>query len=161
VIILGIMVSGSVTSWSMKAKRDKEDDLLYDLAQYRDAMRRWYKLDNNRAAGSVQAPVPLLDLKDLLKDPKSSSPTKYLRRLYLDPITGKEFQVIKEASGRIVGVKSSSEAQPIKQANFPDEFIAFEGRTKYTEWEFNCFVAPPKKQTGGNQNLPQPDTPKP
>ena len=60
----------------------------------------------------------------------------YLRKNYLDPITGKEWQLIKDPAKGITGVVSSSEQEPLKKANFPEEFKEFEGKTKYMEWQF-------------------------
>jgi hypothetical protein len=55
--------------------------------------------------------------------------------------------VVRDASQGIVGVSSSSEAQPIKQGNFPEEFKTFEGKSKYSDWQFvYSRTAPPGQQ---------------
>jgi len=72
-------------------------------------------------------------------------------KLYLDPMTGKEWMLIKDASQRIIGVASTSEADPIKKANFPFDLdpADFEGKKKYSEWQFICIHWPKPGTTGG------------
>ncbi|WP_243688983.1 hypothetical protein [Geotalea toluenoxydans] len=69
----------------------------------------------------------------------------YLRKLYRDPVTGKEWNIIRDPNRGILGVASSSDKEPIKQANFPADYTQFEGKKKYSEWEFRWDVTPPKK----------------
>ncbi|MBI3754824.1 MAG: type II secretion system protein, partial [Deltaproteobacteria bacterium] len=38
---------------------------------------------------------------------------------------------------------SKSDKEPLKKGNFPEEYKAFEGKTKYSEWEF---VSKPKAE---------------
>ena len=52
-------------------------------------------------------------------DPRSLERKRYLRKNYLDPITGKEWQLIKDPAKGIIGVASSSEQEPLKKSNFP------------------------------------------
>jgi hypothetical protein len=62
---------------------------------------------------------------------------RYLRRLYPDPITGKEeWGLVKSADGGFAGVYSLSEAAPLKTAGFAVRDASFEGKTKYAEWQF-------------------------
>jgi hypothetical protein len=62
---------------------------------------------------------------------------RYLRRLYPDPITGKdEWGLVKSADGGFAGVYSLSEAAPLKTAGFAVRDATFEGKTKYAEWQF-------------------------
>jgi len=65
------------------------------------------------------------------------SKVRYLRTLYPDPLTGEDWVPIKGgATGGIIGVHSSSEQEPIKKANFPEGLELFEGKEKYSEWQF-------------------------
>jgi len=111
------------------------------------------------AAGIVQSggiatlklPSPQ-DLKTLLSGTATAAKAHYLRPSNLiDPITGKEWAVVKDASQRIVGVSSTSEAVPLKQANFPFDLdpADFEGKKKYSEWQFICNKYPKPGATGG------------
>lgn len=163
VMILGLILSASAEFWATRMQREREDELLFRGTQYRDAMRSWYGFgvwdtksktfkaedaaSRTRRGLPATAP-PLNDLKQLLTDPNSAGKVHHLRRLYTDPIrsfeTGKdeEWDVVKDATGKIIGVKSKSAAAPLKQGNFPDspetglDPSAFEGKKKYSEWEF-------------------------
>ena len=76
---------------------------------------------------------------ELLKDPRFPQLKRHLRRVYVDPMTGKaEWGIVKATeNGGILGIYSLSKATPIKVGNFPARFSAFEGRTSYADWKFS------------------------
>lgn len=149
VIVLAISATQAVNLWSMQIRREKEVELLWRMTQYRNALISYYK-GPPVGPGAIKPPAspPLQSLDDLLKGNSAAGSVRYLRKLYLDPITGKEFEPVKDGNG-IVGVKSTSELEPVKKANFPDEFIGFEGKKKYNEWWFNAKQPPPLRGSGG------------
>ncbi len=167
VVIMGIVVGAASQSWTMLMKREREKELLFRGKQIVEAIARWQ--NPPAVAGRAVPPVrPLNDLKDLLTDPNSLTKVHYLRRdpttAYNDPITGKDWEMIKIAGRGIVGVKSKSDDEPVKQSGFlemsypldpaKDAYLItmyknFEGKKKYSEWEF---VWSP--QTAGQAPLP-------
>ena len=164
VVIMGIMASQAAELWSTKMKREREVELLYRGRQVRDALRRWYKIKvpvAGSATGGAAAATPAAqtqlqgaspqDLKALLSGTGSAAKVRYLRPSSLvDPITLKDWALVKDASQRIIGVASTSEAEPLKQANFPPDLdpADFEGKKKYSDWQFICNKFP-KPATGG------------
>lgn len=76
---------------------------------------------------------------ELLKDPRFPQLKRHLRRVYVDPMTGKaEWGIVKATeSGGILSIYSLSKAVPIKVGNFPARFSAFEGRSSYADWKFS------------------------
>ncbi|UFS72597.1 type II secretion system GspH family protein [Geomonas sp. RF6] len=176
VILMGIALGVAGTYWSTRMQRDRETELIFRGIQYRDAIRGWYgyvwddkskSFKNDPAARTrlglpAEAP-PLTDLEQLVKDPNSSGKVRWLRRLYPDPVlsfqTGKpeKWDVVKDANQRIIGVKSRSEARPLKQGTFPDDPISglepadFEGKEKYSDWQF-IYNRVPKLQGSGKQS---------
>ena len=78
-------------------------------------------------------------LQDLLKDPRYPQTKRHLRKIYTDPITGKdEWGIMQSPAGSgIIGVFSLSTQQPIKIGNFDQEFIQFSGKTSYRDWVFS------------------------
>lgn len=132
VVIMGIMLEAAGQSWQMIMKRERETELIFRGMQYRDAIKNWYFV----SPGTTAARPPLRELKDLLEDPYSTQKVHYLRRLYKDPITNQDFVPVRNA-GRIVGVKSSSEEEPLKKGGFPEELKTLADKSKYSEWEFN------------------------
>lgn len=128
--------------WHAAQKREKERQLLFVGNQYRQAIAAYY----NRSPGSVkQFPK---ELSELLKDPRHLVPTRYLRRIYPDPVTGKaEWGLVKTRDNRIMGVYSLSEEEPVKQGNFRMADKEFEGKMRYTEWRFVYNPPQPSPQT--------------
>jgi type II secretory pathway pseudopilin PulG len=115
--------------WHTASLREKEAELLYVGHQYRRAIERYYLTGPQR-----QYPRTL---QDLLKDPRTPTVQRYLRRLYPDPVTGtSEWILVKGPDGGIMGVHSASEERPFKIANFKLRDRELEGATKYADWKF-------------------------
>ena len=148
VVITGILAASLGESMSMIRQREREEELLFRGGQIQDAIERWYK----PRAGWQHVSTPLRDLQDLLKDPRELANVRYLRRMYKDPMTPEgEWQVITDPNKGIIGVASTSEKAPIKQARFPEKWKHFEGKTKYSDWLFVYTQAP-----AGNSVRPPP-----
>ncbi|HEY6871359.1 MAG TPA: type II secretion system protein [Geobacteraceae bacterium] len=135
VVIMGIMAAAMAQSWQTILKREREEELLFRGQQIRDAIAMWYKPRPGQPP--TQQTRPLRDLKDLLEDPNTAATVRYLRRLYTDPITNKEFDLITDPAQGIIGVKSSSQDAPLKRGNFPDDMKDFADKDKYSDWQFN------------------------
>jgi type II secretory pathway pseudopilin PulG len=137
VVIMGIMLGLTAQLWKTTMKREREQELLFRGLQYRRAIAAW----NTRPAapGATPKVIPLNDLKDLLLDPSSLQKTKYLRQLYKDPMTGKEWNIIRDKGGGkgIIGVASTSEDAPLK-ISFSEYsgLDTFAGKEKYSDWRF-------------------------
>ena len=147
VIIMGISLGAAGLSWRIIMQREREEELLYRGSQIRDAITRWYALKSVE-----QAAMPLRDLKDLLKDPRTPQTVRYLRRLYNDPMTNKEWELISDPSKGIQGVASTSQEKPLKTAGFPDDLQGFNGMTRYSDWRF--IYAPSAAQQADSAQTP-------
>ena len=122
----GLALAGEV--WQTTAARAKEAELLYVGNQYRKAIERYY------LNGPGLYPR---NLADLVKDPRKPDTVRYLRRLYPDPVTGKdEWGILKAPDGGIMGVYSQSNAPPLKQEGFRPRDQTFKGAPTYLEWRF-------------------------
>lgn len=131
VAIMGIfmMVVGEV--WQSLQKREKESELLFIGNEYRRAITDYY----TQTPGN--APRYVMKLEELLKDARYPVTRRYLRKLYKDPLTGKdEWGLLKNAAGQIYGVYSLSTAEPFKKEHFKKDDHDFEGRGSYGEWVF-------------------------
>lgn len=109
-----------------------EEELLLVGAEIRSALISYA---NATPIGQKRKPA---SLQELLKDPRYPTPRRHLRKLYADPITGKEEWGIIEAldGSGIIGIHSLSDAQPIKIGNFALEFQTFKEKTSYRDWQF-------------------------
>jgi type II secretory pathway pseudopilin PulG len=143
IAILGVALAATGDLWVTASQREKEAQLLFVGDQFRNAIKRYCL----QTPGAVKR-YPLT-LDDLILDPRFPSPHRYLRRIWLDPITGgAEWGLVRGPSGEILGVFSKSDQKPIKQANFSLADADFEGRSKYSDWQF-LYVVP-----GQNLQLP-------
>ena len=147
VIVMIIMITSAVLaqSWKISAKREKEKELLWRGNQFRLAVERYYEGKSVQGhAGMNQWPT---SLDDLMEDPRSGDKIRYLRKKYIDPMTGKDDWVLvppggsqaggySVAGGPIGGVRSNSDAKPLKKDNFDLADLKFRYKTKYSQWEF-------------------------
>jgi len=123
---VGLALVGEV--WVTAAVRDREAELLFVGNQYRKAIERYY------LNGPRQYPRTLADL---LKDPRKPGTERYLRRLYPDPLTGKDkWGVVKAPDGGVMGVYSLSEDKPLKSRNFGAWDREFTDTIHYMDWKF-------------------------
>jgi type II secretory pathway pseudopilin PulG len=124
----GMAAFGQLTS--QQAKREKEAELLFVGDAYRQAIAQYYE---SGPGGHKRYPQ---SLEQLLTDERFAFDRRYIRRLYRDPVTGKEFGLLKAPEGGIMGVYSPSEEAPLKSANFPPEYASFESASRLNEWQF-------------------------
>jgi type II secretory pathway pseudopilin PulG len=123
---VGLALVGKM--WETAALREREADLLHFGNEYRKAIERYY------LSGARQYPR---ELTDLLKDPRQPGTVRYLRKLYPDPVSGKdEWGIVKAPDGGIAGVYSTSEQKPLKSGGFAVRDKEFEAKAKYSEWKF-------------------------
>jgi hypothetical protein len=152
VMVIGIMLGLTGQSWKTIMKREREKELLFRGSQIKEAIENWYN-PAYKVPGVMRAAIyPLTDLKYLMEDPKTLTPIRYLPhtyateldgkssrcapdcpklKLYEDPMTGKEWEIIKcdvsvttneicmkfPGNNTIIGVASKSEEAPLRTKN--------------------------------------------
>ena len=127
VAVLGITLATIGIVWSTQIRRDREAELLYTGEQFRMAIGRYL-------VSGGQYP---LALTDLVADTRTPVVRRYLRRIYIDPMTGSaDWQLILAPAGGIMGVASRSQEKPIKVAGFSAANAAFEKAECYCDWKF-------------------------
>jgi type II secretory pathway pseudopilin PulG len=124
----GLALAGTV--WEQAAQRERETELLFIGHQYRRAIGLYYDSTPGTSKRYPQA------LEDLLKDQRQPATQRFLRKLYPDPLGGKEWGVVKGSDGGIAGVYSLSETKPIKVSGFKVRDASFEGAQSYAGWKF-------------------------
>ncbi len=148
VVIMGVVMAATGEVWHVAQTREKETELLFIGNQFRQAIGLFY-----RAGGTFPQ-----HLEDLLEDPRQPSIQRYLRKIFVDPMTGKpEWGLVKAPNGAITGVYSLSKDTPLKKANFNQADQAFTGATEYDKWLFiyqpralrRAAAAPPAGATAG------------
>lgn len=98
ILIISVATMGVAELWTAQIKREKEQELLFRLGEFRRAIIR-YRADHNR--------LPK-ELKDLLEDRTQLQTRRYLRRIYPDPMTGKadwDLKLVVDRSGVVSGIE--------------------------------------------------------
>ncbi len=131
-IALGaVMVAGQNAFSALDGQREREDELLFVGAQFRQAITSYYE----STPGSVKRYPERLN--DLLLDRRFEPARRHLRQIYIDPVNrGDVWGELKAPEGGVMGVFSLSRARPAKQAGFAERDRAFVGKARYDEWVF-------------------------
>ena len=133
IALLGMGLGAAGTLWSTESQRVKESDLLYVGEQYRKAIRSYYNAPSPDKARHYPK-----KLEDLLLDTRQPQLTRYLRKLYVDPVSGKNEWglIVDETSRGISGVYSLAPGTPLKQLGFDAAHKDFENAPNYAAWHF-------------------------
>jgi len=160
VAIMGVTLAGIGTVWRTTQQRVKEQQLLFIGNQFSMAITAYYF---NSPNGMPQFPKKL---EDLLLDKRYPNTTRYLRKIFTDPVTGStQWGLINGPDGGIVGVYSKSEIAPVKMDNFPKGNERLANKKHYSEWQFTyrpsvytaaATVAPPVDTTPAPYRVPPP-----
>jgi len=158
VVLIGVTLTALTGLWSTTAKRDREAQLLFVGGQFRKAIENYRVANPNVGDGYPK------DFQVLLLDPNAPVVKRYLRQVYVDPMTGTtNWGLVKTPIGGIVGVYSQSKAQPLKTANFPDWAEQFAAATTYSDWIFapndsGALTATPKTAVPAKDQATSPAT---
>ena len=112
---------------SYRLRRDKEEELLFRGREYARAIKAFSKKNN-------RYPRELAELMD----EKSPQKRRFIRQLYKDPITGKDFNPVLTPEGMVIGVRSSSKAAPFRKVAFDDAPKDFDKAKTYADWKFEA-----------------------
>src|SRR6185369_7194883 len=83
VMIIGIMLGMTGQSWKTIMKREREKELLFRGSQIKEAIENCNNPKYTVPGVAPRAAVrPLMDLKDLLQDPYTLTPLRYLPHSY-------------------------------------------------------------------------------
>jgi hypothetical protein len=129
--VVSITLAALARLWETDAQRDKEREL------------RWAGRQFGKALGSYalvtpegQLPMPKT-LDELLLDTRVDPPMRHLRRIPLDPMTGKsDWGMVRTAGGAITAVHSSSHAKPLEADGVWPEDRALASVKEYSQWLF-------------------------
>ena len=131
IALMGTLFAITGESWHTASQREKERELLFVGDEFRDAIALYY----TRTPGNAKR-FPR-SIEELLKDPRYLTTQRYLRKIYIDPMTkSTEWGLVKAPDGGIAGVFSLSEQAPMKIDGFHAENAGFEGAQKYSDWKF-------------------------
>jgi type II secretory pathway pseudopilin PulG len=155
VAILGLVGAAGLKMGSLLQRQAAEQELLDIGAQFSDAL---YSYAAATPPGQPQQPPTLAAL---LRDPRTPQLRRHLRKLFVDPITGRaEWGLLYQpGSNGIIGVHSLSQAAPLKVGNFEARFAGFDGKTHFSEWHFMVDARGQAPQAAAASGMPEGDTP--
>jgi type II secretory pathway pseudopilin PulG len=154
VALMGISVTVAAKQWKAVVQREQEAELLARGIEIQTALAV-YSAQQKKGRVGFPGEIYPLTLEELTSQPKP-----VLRKAYKDPITGDDWEYVRDpATARIKGVRSKSKAEPFKQHGFPPTVRHFEGVTSYYLWVFQY----PNASTPQTQPTPpgQPAPPAP
>jgi type II secretory pathway pseudopilin PulG len=110
IVLIGIALSAVGKQWKVVVQRDREAELVFRGNRIKTAIQLYAAdYEVHKASRPNRYPV---NLEQLTQKPK-----RYLPIVYKDPITGKDFDLIK-VGAEIRGVKSRSNQAPLDQVQF-------------------------------------------
>lgn len=130
VVLLMVAVTSAAAasvaaSWQTRLQRERERALLQTGMAYVAALESY----RTASPGNVkQFPA---ELAELVRDPRFVGVRRHMRQLYTDPVLpGKAVEPIRDAKGRVVGVRSTSLARPLIA------FAEFPSAQSHADWRF-------------------------
>lgn len=135
VTIIGLVGAATLKIGALLQRAAAEEELLDIGAAFSAAL-------DSYAAATPQGASPYPpSLRELLKDPRVPGVRRHLRKIFVDPLTGKaEWGVVYLGDGTtgVVAVHSLSTARPLKVANFDSRFAGLDNADTVSAWRFKA-----------------------
>jgi type II secretory pathway pseudopilin PulG len=143
-VIMAVMLTamGAASEvWHVVMQQEKEQELIFVGHQFRTAIAKYYKQSGSKYPPTLEALVESNDA--------SGKKVHYLRKLYVDPVTGNDqWGLILGNGAGLAGIYSISGEKPYKTAGFSDADSSFEGAEKYSDWKFVYIPTVARVQAG-------------
>ncbi|MES3020086.1 MAG: type II secretion system protein [Pseudomonadota bacterium] len=134
VAIVGLTGAATLKINALLQRAAAEEELLDIGAAFSDALRSY------AAATPRGQPYQPPTLQDLLRDPRTPGVRRHLRKVFVDPMTGKAEWGVQYLNGQsgVVALYSLSQARPFKLANFDARFRGFDNSARISDWKFTA-----------------------
>lgn len=132
VAIVGLVGAATLKVDALLRRAAAEEELLEIGAAFSQALKSYAE-----ATPRGQPPFPP-SLQELLKDPRSPAVRRHLRKIFVDPATGKaEWGIVHAGNDTgVLAVYSLSNAKPLKVANFDARFANLGNSAHISDWKF-------------------------
>ena len=135
VTIIGLVGAATLKIGALLQRAAAEEELLDIGAAFGAAL-------DSYAAATPQGASPYPpSLKELLKDPRVPGVRRHLRKIFVDPLTGKaEWGIVYLGEGTtgVIAVHSLSTAKPLKVGNFDSRFAGLDNADTISAWRFKA-----------------------
>jgi type II secretory pathway pseudopilin PulG len=157
IVAVMMMALGAASQiWHTVMQREKEQELLFIGHQFRAAIGKYYAQSGGRYPASLES---LLEANDLGVSGSGAKKSRFLRKLYKDPMTGEsDWGLVAGADKKIIGIYSLSEEKPYKSTGFITADADLELAETYSDWKF-VYVPKPRGQSAGGlvNGIPRPE----
>lgn len=129
--IIAIGASAAAIVYETGGKRAHEMELIFVGSEFARAIKSYYQV---QLGGTKRYPR---NLQDLLVDDRFPTIVRHLRKIYIDPMTGRaQWGLIEAPGGGIMGIHSLSDGRPLLdfQTVFPSQ--ATQAKESYSDWKF-------------------------
>jgi type II secretory pathway pseudopilin PulG len=150
VAVLGAASAHVVQLGHAASRRDAEQALLAAGEDFRLALLSWRRAERGGANPATRGPT---ELADLLRDPRVPGVRRHLRRIPVDPLTGRAEWGLVRDGGVIVAVHSLAAGRPIKRQGFAPWQAGFEEAESYAQWRFGFTVPVASRTTAPGAGL--------
>jgi type II secretory pathway pseudopilin PulG len=132
VAVIGLTAACAIKLGAVRERRAREAQLLEVGNAFSEALNSYAEAT---PPGSQREPMTL---QDLVRDPRFPGVRRHLRKIFVDPLTGRaEWGIVEsERAAGIIGVYSLATGRPVKIGNFDPAHEAFTGATSYRDWVF-------------------------
>ena len=161
VILAVMMMALGATSqiWHTVMQREKEQELLFIGHQFRAAIGQYYAQSGGRYPLNLEA---LLESNDLGVTGAGAKKSRFLRKIYLDPMTNdSHWGLVTGPDKSVQGVYSLSEEKPFKTTGFINADADLALAKKYSDWQFVFKPMRSQSPSGGIVNGIARPTPRP
>lgn len=128
--LMGLALMAAIEVGATARQREREQELLFAGEQYRQAIERYYW----SAPPGTPRTLPR-SVAQLLLDDRYPQPVQHLRRAYPDPFGEPEWGLV-HIGGRLAGVRSLANVEPMKRARFPERYAGFAAAADVSQWVF-------------------------
>jgi type II secretory pathway pseudopilin PulG len=136
-MLFGLSATAAQISLRIEREREREQQLLMIGREFVAALRSY-----RDAAGVTQPELPR-QLSDLVEDRRAITVMRHLRRIPVDPLTGKEDWGLVRQGDRIIGIYSQATRAPLTRRGFPADFADFDKAARLSDWRFVLSPAAP------------------
>lgn len=131
VAIMALAITNAMRLGSAMQHRERELALLSIGEKFQKAFRTYYE---DTPAGKSRYPS---DLEELVRDTRGHSVQRHIRKIYIDPLTGRDWGLVTSPDGKgISGVYSTAEGIPEKTDGFPEALSYLTDKKTYSQWVF-------------------------
>jgi len=134
--IIGLAGAATLKVDALTRRAAAERELLETGAAFSEALRSYA---DATPPGQPQQPP---SLQELLRDPRFPGVRRHLRKIFVDPVTGKaQWGIVRiggvnNNGGGVLAVYSLSKDRPLKIANFDARFQNFDKKEHISDWTF-------------------------